>query len=237
MNTPHPPIQYVAHIEPVREIRLSGAAELGFWRKRLAPQGLFPYAENGQAILWITATQGAWKGFDLREVTISVSVCLRPDESRPDGFYLVQAFNGSLLLAFTERHLFHTPYEWRKIQLGEDLRQFKLCGREEILVKASLSGNPPAAVSRDETWEGPIFLPRKAASRPGEKFFARLSGSIQAYPFSPEQDCFKIGAAAPEGMRLLQQSGFTGREWGIRACAAHSRSTTYAHHFPKRSGS
>ncbi len=74
----------------------------------------------------------------------------------------------------------------------------------------------------DVVFEGPIYLPG------GEKvFFARLSGAADVFAFdSTDLLTIEPGPGTTIFSRLLE-SGFTGREWLVRAGAVHARSRSY----------
>ena len=109
-STAHTDLKYAAFVEHVKEVTLYGTADLDFWTKQSASEGLRPSINNGQAEVLIGATDLKWRGFRFREFTLSIGT--QPDRATDprSGFYLPQAFNSSRLFAFSERALFKTPY-------------------------------------------------------------------------------------------------------------------------------
>jgi hypothetical protein len=82
----------------------------------------------------------------------------------------------------------------------------------------------------EETWEGPVFLPRdgRGNAAKGRFFFAKLKGQTTAYPFA-RTDALSIMPSQEAGIfRALLDSGFIGEEWLVREDATHGKSKTHA---------
>jgi hypothetical protein len=225
-NPIHP---YVAVVDNVKEVTLYGAAELGYWREYLEQQNLFPFDDRGKAALFISGTELRWMGVRTRELAFSLSVCTTQYASKPDGSYLIHAFNSSRLFAFMERTLFQTPYDAGEIQVEEHVpSSFRLLDREKIALNASMSGKALLSRGVDELWEGAIFLPRNMTVKgPGNLFYARLGGLTEAYHFSTSTDTFVLKPDQNVALRRLVESSYVGKEWRIRNNATHARSKTY----------
>jgi hypothetical protein len=82
----------------------------------------------------------------------------------------------------------------------------------------------------EETWEGPVFLPRDWRGRAAKDrfFFAKMKGQTAAYPLVRPEDALSImPSQGAEIFRALLDSGFTGEEWLVREDATHGKSKTY----------
>lgn len=210
-------IDYISTITDVREVALSGTADLDYWRERLRGAGLVPYDDDGRASLLLTALESKFRGIPFRELSISVRV------GDGDEAYLAHAFNSSRLLAYAERVFFQTPYRLAGLAVDERIpahMTLSLHGRP--LFSARMAAGSMPARSEEPLWEGAIYLPG------GEKvFYARLSGAADIYPFT-RQDLVDI-RPHPEVAIFSQliESNFAGKEWMVRAGAVHARSVTY----------
>lgn len=221
-----PSIRVAAAIEGVREVTLAGAADLAYWREQLRPLGLRPLADAGCARLVISATSARWKGLSFCELSFTVAVGAGDDESTHGGFFLAHAYNSRRALALSERLFFKTPYYHGqlRVELGPPAR-VELTDAGAPAFGAAMAGARPASWSGDDTWEGAIFLP----GAPGQRFYARLSGDTQVYPFVPGDDRLTIDPAARAAIfGQLRESRFAASEWRLRASAAHLKSQTYA---------
>lgn len=49
MSQAQAPIRFAADVAGVREVSIHGTADLAYWRKQLAPEGLDPFERDGQA--------------------------------------------------------------------------------------------------------------------------------------------------------------------------------------------
>lgn len=217
-------LKYAAELDNVTEVTLRGTADLLFWQDILRRERLFPYAEKGQAVLLLSATDAKWKKFKFREFVISVGVCFEEHGTRLDGYYLPHAFNSSRLLAFSERMFFRTPYFQGDIQLENRLPvSIKLQDKTDVLLGAEMSAPDVPPIVEYQEWQGPIFLPNNSG-----KFFAVLAGETDHYPFSPQTDRFELKPSPRyEIFQQLIESNFVGTTWSLRSNARHAKSKTY----------
>jgi hypothetical protein len=218
-------IKYVAELSHVREVSLLGAADLGYWEERLKPEGLSPVEREGRAQILVSGAEGRFMGLRFRELSFSVLV----GGYGEDAAYLVRAFNSRRFFALCERVFYSTPYYGGDIGLGtadEPFVQLTLGGVIAFRAQAKAIGPKPreGLQTLEQDWQGPVFLPGNR-----HVFFAKLSGRTQTYPFLAEVDTTAINAVADIGgvLQALVDSGFTGREWVVRADAAHAKSKTY----------
>lgn len=231
---PHPPggIRYQTTIDDVREVILTGAADRTFWQEKLSAEGLRPFLIADQAQLAITAISSKFLGLRFEEMTIAIAVCEHTDAGAPDGFFLTHAFNSRQLLALAERTFFRTPYYSGAITVQEQMpAAIQLQMSDRPVFTAAVSGARERLQSGVEDWEGVIYLPRRMARKKtvGERFFARMGGYTEVYPFLPGADTCEI---RPQDDDLLMQwlldSHFTPGEWRLRSQARHARSQTYS---------
>jgi hypothetical protein len=227
------PVPFVAEITNVREVSLLGTADLGFWKGPLREAKLVPIEKDGQALLLISAMASRFLGVPFRELAIAVMVG-HTAGAKPEGLYLERAFNTSRLFTFIERNWFTTPYEYGKVDVDVAIpASFRLEKTSGLVLRAEMSAEV-GATSRepvragDECWEGPIYLPgpRGSGDASGKYFYARIAGQTRTYPYNPG-DVLEIKPTP--GLPVLQRlvdSGFTGKEWAIRAAATHARSKT-----------
>jgi hypothetical protein len=225
-------VKFVAEIAGVKEVSLTGTADLAFWRGRLAREGLLPAESDGRAQLLLGATEARFMGIPFREFSIFVFVTPRARSSERQGAWLTQAFNSNWFFALVERVWFATPYAHGMPHVQCDLPagvELAVGGRR--LFRARMA---PEAVLRapsregNEDWEGPIFLPPRRPQQPGRQwFYARLAGAAKVYPFAGGRDELEIGSSRHfPALDWLAASHFQVREWIIRAQAAHARSKT-----------
>ncbi|RKU16011.1 hypothetical protein C6503_13085 [Candidatus Poribacteria bacterium] len=217
-------IQYAADIYNVKEVTLHGTADLSFWEAVLHKENLFPYHEEGKAVLLLSAIAAKWKGFRFREFVIAVGICLNENGESLDGYYLPHAFNSSKLLAFSERVFFRIPYFHGDIRLENKLpASIKLQDRTEVLLHARMSIPSTPPIVEYLEWEGPIFLPNNRG-----QFFAILAGEANLYPFSPETDQLEFKPSARHQIfQQLIDSNFVGSVWSLRNKSRHAKSKTY----------
>lgn len=172
-----PPIRVAAHITQVREVALWGQADLGFWQRVAAREGVAARSVGGQAELMLCATALAWKGVRFREliVTLAASGAAGGDE----GFLLLHAFNSNRLLALAERSLFKTPYSHGDIGMRLAAPAagagFEAGTGGKRTIAAAMGGGRSFGEAQPTSWQGPIYLPRPG-ERHGRHFFVRLSG-------------------------------------------------------------
>ena len=223
-----PPTRYPITVSHVREIALSGGADLGYWREQLRGERLQPAERAGQAELHVGATSARFLGVTFRELVICVFL------RQPEGIYLTHAFNSVRAFAWFERTLFHTPYRPARISLDlAPAPAWEVSQASGRLLRAAMSAESATALraagpGTDVVWEVPVHLPGLRANRgPGKLFYARLSGVTQTVAFAPDRDTFEIPPAVDDGaLRSLLDSQFSPREWIIRAEATHSKSKT-----------
>ena len=237
------PIKYAARLSHVREVSLVGAADLGFWKRRLRRESLAPIEHEGGARVMVVAAEARYMGLKFREVSISVLAFASPGGARQEGAYLLQAFNSSKLFTFFERKFFSTPYDHADVEraagfpsrievLDDDDR--------EVLFRVVMKADPPGARAREplrqgvEGWEGPVFLPTPAPENEGKPqppklFFARLGGETRAYPFRRSEDLLTIKASSGiVALQSLLDSAFAPLEWIVREDAMHAKSKAQA---------
>lgn len=211
------PFAYISTIAGVREVALTGTADLDYWRIRLEGEGLSPFEENGRASLLLTAIASKFRGIPFRELSISVRV--------GDGgeAFLVQAFNSSRLLAYAEQALFQTPYRLAQLTVDETIpARVEMAGGGRVLFSARMAGKTAPHREASPLYEGPIYLPGGRSV-----FYARLSGAARIYSFDAPDTILIEPRANEDGLARLVESNFRGKEWLVRAGAIHARSKTY----------
>jgi hypothetical protein len=220
----HTDLKYAAVVEHVKEVTLFGIADLGFWTKQLAVEGLRPSSNTGQAEVLIGATDLKWRGFHFSEFTISIGTQPDRETTTPPGFYLPQAFNSSRLFAFSERALFKTPYAYGAVTVTDRLPvAMEVSVDQRVMFNARMAGTMPCLRHEEEWFEGPVYLP--GCQR---LFYARLGGQTETYPFVPDVDTIVFQPQPRfEVFQWLSASGFTPMEWRIRHAATHAKSKTY----------
>ena len=219
------PVHYITTLNDVREVMLSGYADLGYWTRHLAGSTLLPFNRNGQAEMLLSATDSRYMGRPFNELSVSLAVCQAAEPAQQSGFYLAYAFNSSAMFAFIERVMFKTPYYQGTIQLENRAPvMMEVCRKNDRLLWASMGAERPhtPAQSLEEDWRGRIYLAG------GKRYFlARLAGLTQTCPFLAGQDNLEITPGGNPGLTWLKESNFTPHEWRIRARATHARSETY----------
>lgn len=226
MQPGNKPIRYVAEVAPVREVTLHGVADLAFWQEKLRSDNLQPVANEGQAQVFLSATEARFLGIRFRECIIGIHV--EPRNEQP-AMYLIHAWNSLQAFAWIERNMFGTAYYAGEIALESEFpANFMLAARQQPLVLATLGQEPrePQAIA-DEHWQGTVFLPRKNGG-PQKLFVAKLAGRTEQYAFVPSADLLTLGrSAACPPIGWLIDSGFTPQTWAVRQAAAHAKSKTY----------
>src|SRR5262249_25679981 len=202
-------IKYVAEPTHVREVSLRGTADLDFWTKRLAEEGLVPAAHEGKAQLLLIAADLKFMGVRFQELSFSVLVSHREGGIPQAGAYLLRAFNSCRFFAFCERVFFSTPYYHGDVRVSASFpASMQLTQRGETLFRAEMQADPAGsrepARSGEDGWEGPVFLPatRRGKNCPGRLFFARIRGHTRTYPFLPSGDSITITPS--RGSEILQ---------------------------------
>lgn len=229
-------MRYQTTIYDVREVILTGAADPAFWQEKLNAEGLLPFLVDDRAQMTITAISSKFRGLRFEEMTIAIAVCERDGASAPDGFYLAHAFNSRRLLALAERTLFRTPYYPGAITVQEQIpASVHLRLDDQAVFSAAMSGARERLHGGVEEWEGAIYLPHRVARKKaaGERFFARMGGHTETYPFSPGADLCEIRPRDSDlALQWLLDSRFTPGEWRLRSQATHARSQTYSRAAP-----
>ncbi len=209
-------MKYVAALKHVREVSLVGTVDFGFWKQRLKKEGLEPQETEGKAQILVVGAEAKFRGIRFRELSFSVMVC--------GGMFLVRAFNSSRFFAFCERVFFSTPYYGADVRISAAQPVFvRMTDVGEGVFEVEMKGeNRAASSSRQDGWEGPVFLPGN-----GKAFVARIGGESRRYPFL-NSDSMTIKPAAKDGvLRSLLDSSFSPIEWIVREDAAHAKSKTY----------
>jgi hypothetical protein len=232
----HHAVQYVAEVPHAREVSLLGTANLAFWRERLSMENLIPEECDGKAQIMIVAATMRFMGISFTEVGFSVLLSGHEEPAGKSGAFLFQAFNSSRLFAWCERALFATPYlhAYCHVSVSSPI-SIQLVMGGELVFQVEMQANseaPRRQPSRlgQETWEGPVFLPRHCRGRAskGRFFLGKMKGQTAAYPFVRKEDALSIIQSQGAGiLRPLLDSGFTGKEWVVREDATHGKSRTY----------
>lgn len=225
-------VKYIAEVVNVRELGLTGSADLAFWTKWLEPQGLEPIDHDGSARLMFTAVDAKWMGVRFRELSIGAVVRGELGGEQQDGLHLLHAFNSSRLYAFCERRLLRTPYDHADVRVDVRLPASMHVGRSKsgaLLANMSGEAERTPSSSADECWEGPIYLPRDGnrPKAPSTWFRAKLAGQTERYPFlAPDTVEFSPATGHPV-LTALIESEFVAKEWSIRQSATHCRTKTF----------
>jgi hypothetical protein len=228
------PIKYTAVLKHVREVALSGTADLTFWKDRLQQQNLLPAERDGRARVLIIAAAGNFAGIRFQELSFSILLSRTTDAGGDDGAYLLQAFNSSRFFAFCERTFFSTPYLFGTVEVSTGSPvSIKVVDGPEVVFRAEMQA--ASAVTRESSfrqtdgWEGPVYLPKVGRKRDSQRhFFARISGATKVYPFLHATDSVTISRShGGEALQSLIDSNFIATEWAVREDATHSKSKTY----------
>ena len=219
------PIRWAAELSGVREVSLEGAADLAFWRGRLAPLGLEPAAAGGEARVMVLAGDARFLGVRFRE--LSFCVLLQGRGAWREGGYLLGAFNSRRFFAFCERTFFSTPYRHGDVRVSVTApagMEVSVDGR--VPFRAAM-GHRDVGPLDEGGWEGPVFLPPRARG-PARVFFARLRGPTFTAPFDPSVDALALAPGpGDDAIRALADSGFRATGWVVRESAVHAKSKTY----------
>jgi hypothetical protein len=229
------PIKWAATLAHVREVSLSGMADLRFWTEWLRSEDLRPADYDGQAQLMIIAADAKYMGLRFQELSFSVGVQPQDRDSPRDAVYLVGAFNSRSFIACCERVLFSTPYEYGRVALSTAMpAAIEVASDQRGVFSAAM--NAGRATQReplracDEGWDGAVYLPGKGRQkgRAGKLFFARLRGFTKVYPFVAGKDSLTIEPATQSPvLRAMRDSNYVAKEWVIREDAVHAKSKTY----------
>jgi len=230
-------VRYVAEVTRVREVSLLGSADLAFWRERLSMENLVPAERDGKAQIMIVGATMRFMGLRFTEVGFSVLLSGLEEVAGQGGAFLFQAYNSSRLFAWCERVIFSTPYLHGNCHVSVSSPiSIQLVVGGELAFQAKMqadSKGPRRQPLRmgEETWEGPVFLPRNCRGRAAKDrfFFAKMNGQTAAYSFVRPEDALSIMPSQGAGIfRALLDSGFAGEEWLVREDATHGKSKTYA---------
>lgn len=223
------PPKYVTIVHHVKEVSVHGRAELAYWQRYLAREGLRAHDDHGCAELVLIAAEMVWMGARFTELSVSVAV----QGERPGqrgGMYLVQAFNSSRAFAWFERALFQTPYHHARTRVSATPPvSFALEVDGAPVLSATLDASRPPATCGPEAFSGPVYLPAALTHTPrAEKlFYAELSGETQIYPFGPGDVTYLSPHSRTPVVGWLVESGFEGLAWHVRPDAVHKKSQTY----------
>lgn len=222
--------RYNVVVKPVREVQLRGTADFSFWQQRLRDQQLSPAPDaDGKAQLLLLAVDTRFMGVRFRELSLAVTIAEAGSEEAV-GVYLPQAFNSVRLFAWVERTFYHTPYHRADVHVETGMPAgFEVSLREGVILRAEMepaasAESRPAVRSDEETWEGPIFLPRAAGQQQNKLFFARLTGDAAVYSFSAQDKITLVPTARAPAIDWLAESEFSPSEWLVRQAGIHARS-------------
>ncbi|MHC4845805.1 MAG: hypothetical protein ACYTCU_06560 [Planctomycetota bacterium] len=214
----------------VTELSLTGLADPEPWAELVAREGLRLHVVEGRAPVLLLGCSTTFKGIRFREVSVSAFVSDSGDGSTRDGAFMVQAFNSVRFFAFVERRVFKTPYEFADVRVSaDDAVAMSVRKRDELVVRAEMTGPARETAPGEDGWEGPIFLPRPAGNRGKRKvFFAKLEGASRSVAFR-DADRLEFGQAAKHPVfGLLTASRFAPQAWQYRTGAVHSRTKSFA---------
>jgi hypothetical protein len=227
MSTPNPnvPAKFIVTVQHVKEVTLAAEADLAYWQDRLKGLRVYPFNQQGNAAIAISATELHSMGRRSNEVTIGLTVCDRPAADSPDALYLLQAFNSLRSFAWIERTFFATPYQLGRIQVDEHVPvKVRLEDRAGVMLNLQMKTSTAPVTTRDEMWQGKIYLPQAA----GKYFVAKLGGRTEVYPFLPEADTWRVFARNEYPVfQWLLESNLVAQEWRVRSNAVHARSISY----------
>ncbi len=229
--------RYVTEVTRVREVSLLGSADLAFWRERLSTESLVPAERDGKAQILIVGATMRFMGIRFTEISFSVLLSGHEEVAGQGGAFLFQAFNSSRLFAWCEHVLFATPYSHAHCHVSVSSPiSIQLVMGGELAFRAEMQADSKRSQRQslrigEETWEGPVFLPRsrRGNAAKGRFFFAKMKGQTAAYPFARAEDVLSIRPSQEAGIfQALLDSGFTGEEWVVREDAMHGKSRSYA---------
>jgi hypothetical protein len=230
------PIKYLATLTNVREVTLRGTADFSYWQNRLAPYDLTPADRGGRAPILIIAANMAYMGIRFTEISFSVEVVPPQGFNHPNAVFLIHAFNTSPMLACCERIFFGTPYDHADCRISTSAtNSIQVVQHKQPLFQAEMRSGLAATPQKpprigSESWEGPIFLPKKSGVRSARHyvFYGKMHGEANVYPFDRQLDVVSISPAREaEVFQQLIDSDFSGEEWSVKEDATHARSKTY----------
>ena len=222
-----PAPDYLITASEVPEVSLIGNADAEFWRERLKKEELYPYPGGDKIEIKLEAAKLRWKGIDSQEFTLSLAVSDRAEDGEKNWF-LIQAFNSSIPIAWIERAFFQTPFSHGGVRLEQRVPvSFKVNIGKEWFVSAQMSAQGRPVQTAYEVYEGPIYLPGDLILGIRHHFFASLGGRTHTYPFLNGQDSLWINPSTHRKVfNWLLVSHFSPQEWKIRPDAIHSRTLT-----------
>jgi hypothetical protein len=225
----NPNIKWAARLAHVREVTLTGTADLAYWTNRLKPQDLQPRPRDGKAQIMILAADSKYMGLAFREMSISIAVLAIDNSASNDAACLLAAWNARRFFAFCERTFFATPYRHGDVQVRAIPAALRLLVDGAEAFQAEMKSDRAQSHNTDDAWDGPIFFPsKKLGPGHGKVFFAKLTGQAHIYPFLPESDSLRINPAHKDDtLAALLESHFAPEQWSIRPDAAHAKSKTY----------
>ncbi len=226
------PVRYIAKVEGVRELALTGAAELSWWRDRLAGEELEPVEVEGRAQVIVTGMDAKWMGVPFRELAVIIAARRRSGLTEA-GFFLAGSFNTSRFFSAVERWWFHTPYLFRAdvhVQLGNPT-VIRLGSRANPDLLAELGSREPSeepAPAQEVGFTGTLFLPKGRDRTRYRWFTVRIQGLTSTFDFDAARDRFELGSECSDPIFAeLRASRFRGIQWRLRPNAAHARSKTF----------
>jgi hypothetical protein len=229
--------RWAAELSGVHEVSLLGVADLSYWTKQLAQEGLRPLEKHGHAQVWIIAADARFMGLRFQEMSICVLAATDEFAGSQQEAFLVHAFNSRRFFAFSERTFFSTPYYYGDVRASTDIpASIEVANARAVLFRAEMqrghASDQPRKPSRsaEDGWEGPVYLPTRQARSDHRRrmFFARIQGDTKSYAFLQHEDsCLICPAHQHPVLEALIASQFAPTEWIIRANATHAKSKTY----------
>jgi hypothetical protein len=230
-------IKWAAELSGVHEVSLLGAANLSYWTKHLAQEGLRPLEKDGRAQVLMIAADARFMGLRFQEMSFCVLASADEFDSSRQEAFLVHAFNSRRFFAFSERAIFSTPYYCGDVRLSAKVPAWiEVADAGMVLFRAEMQRGDARARQReplrsaDDGWEGPVYLPTRQdwSDRRRRMFFARIKGDTKSYAFLQHEDsCLIRPAHKHPVLEALIASQFAPTEWIIRENAMHAKSKTY----------
>lgn len=221
------PQPYTIVLEKVQEVCLLGRADLDYFTRLLAPEGLHPTVREGFAEVMMCAVDSVYGGTRYVEAPLSVFTSEVAGGAERSGAFLLRAYNTSRFFAWVERVRNHAPYYHAKIPRGYHKAQsyLTLMYHGKSVLDARMSGKSEGSLADVSVFEGPLQFPVSLAPRgsKGVQMWAKLEGELIRYPFVAGQDTMEIGAASIDSYaQILRDSHFEPQEWLLREVGRHS---------------
>lgn len=217
--------RFVATVENVTEVSISGTADWRPWREHLAVEDLTPrHDDQGRAEVRILACSSRYKRLAFRECSIAVT--LAGDAPLPSVF-LLRAYNSRRCFAWSERSFFGTPYEHADVQVGAQAPAGFSVAQNDVLLEARRGPGAPSpepGSERDETIC--IYIPRRPRKQP-RLYYASLRGPLIDLPFAPGDEFQVRPPSADHPLALLQETSFRPVRWSIGTGRVHARTNSY----------